>query len=573
MRKAHEVEHAGAFALQVRSHGNHRPDGDHARAAHAGDQQVVGRLPVVCAGAGQGGHTGLEGLQRRSFERASAFAQTRAAHADEAGAKPLGAAVVFVAAALVNAALAPQCGGVGLHGHAVALHGAVAAAFAHGFVDEQALFGVGQAAFFAAAAFFCGAGLFVDQHGHAVHFAQAPLHGIEFAAVMELGARRKTVAQRGVFADVVTHHHHGAHAFAFHLARNRIDGDDAIHRLPARHGHSVVEQNFVGDARTRCHRLANGQVARVVVGAIAQVLEHVRGARKACVGHPVHPFAAHLDQPGGAALHPVGHEVAANASARRRAFGHPRAGVVRAARAEVGHAAHAVAGVGQQGRGGEVTHMLQVVAQRGIARKVARQPLRHQLNQARGAQLAHLRHQRLALQVVFAHQGGALLGRGVVEQLAQLLLDHGAFFFNHQNFPQPLGKLACTGGFQREGQPHFVQAHACTGEHLGADLQAAQHFHEVVVGLAAGDDAHLRVFAGDDVAVNAVDLGKSCHGCQFVVQARFQAQRGQVGPAVVQAVFWWLVACALAHGVAVVPGGNACGDGVEVHGGAAFHHF
>ena len=55
LRESHEVEHAGALALQVRGHRDERAHRHHARAAHAGDQQVVGARPGVGSGVGEGG--------------------------------------------------------------------------------------------------------------------------------------------------------------------------------------------------------------------------------------------------------------------------------------------------------------------------------------------------------------------------------------------------------------------------------------------------------------------------------------------------------------------------------------
>jgi hypothetical protein len=57
LREAHEVEHAGALALEVRGHRDQRADRDDAGAADAGDQQVVGAGPGVRRGPA-GGHLG-----------------------------------------------------------------------------------------------------------------------------------------------------------------------------------------------------------------------------------------------------------------------------------------------------------------------------------------------------------------------------------------------------------------------------------------------------------------------------------------------------------------------------------
>jgi hypothetical protein len=122
--------------------------------------------------------------------------------------------------------------------------------------------------------------------------------------------------------DVVGQHDDLLHALGFHLARDAVDADDAVHRLAAGHGDGVVEQDLVGERGLGRDGLADREVARVVVGAVAQVLEHVRHLGEHGVRHPVDAFAAHLDQAFGVAVHPAGHEVAADAGLRMRAFRH-----------------------------------------------------------------------------------------------------------------------------------------------------------------------------------------------------------------------------------------------------------
>src|SRR5690606_12977333 len=105
-------------------------------------------------------------------------------------------------------------------------------------------------------------------HGDAGHLAQPALHGVEPAAVVEFGAGGKAVPDRVVFGDVVRDHHHLLDALGLDLAGDAVDADDPVHRLPAGHGDGVVEQDLVGDRRLGGHRLPDGEVARVVVGAV-----------------------------------------------------------------------------------------------------------------------------------------------------------------------------------------------------------------------------------------------------------------------------------------------------------------
>ena len=520
LRKAHEVEHAGALALQVRGHGDHGAHRHHAGAADAGDQQVVRAGPPVRRRLGQAGHQAREGVlpalaDAAAGQRTGLLAQRAARHADEAGAKALDAGIVLVAGGLVDLALAAERRLVRQHGHAVALHAAVAAAFAHRLVDEQALGQVSQFALLAAPALFGGTGLLVDQHGDAVDLAQLALHAVELLAVEKFGAVRKARLLAVVLADVVGQHDDLLHTLALDLARDGIDADDAIDRLPARHRHRVVEQDLVGDARLRRHRLADGEVARVVIGAVAQVLEHMRLAREHGVRDPVHALAAHLDQPGRLAVHPVGHKVAADAGARAGALWHLGGGVVRAASAKVRQALDAVGLVAEQFGQREVAHQRTPVGK--ALRKVADQPVGRQLDQARRAQLTQAADERLAAGIALAQDDWP--HRGVVEQVAQLRLDHRALFLDDQNLAQALRKRLHARGLDGERQAHLVQPHARIGQHLRRDIEPPQHFHQVVVRLAAGDDAHRGQRRLDNLAVDRVHSRKGRHRPQLVRQA------------------------------------------------------
>ena len=82
-------------------------------------------------------------------------------------------------------ALAAEFGFHRHHGEAVGLHAAVAAAFADGFVDEDAARRIGHLAALAAAALFGGAGLVVDHGRDAGIFAQFALDGVEFVAMAD----------------------------------------------------------------------------------------------------------------------------------------------------------------------------------------------------------------------------------------------------------------------------------------------------------------------------------------------------------------------------------------------------
>ena len=109
----------------------------------------------------------------------------------------------------------------------------------------------------------------------------------------------------------------------------------ALVRLAAGHGDGVVVEDLVGDVDAGRGRGADGEIAGMVVGAVAEILEDVvaRGERR--LADPVRALAAHLGEALGAAVHPQHHVVAADAGIGAASFRHVRRGVVRAAGAEM----------------------------------------------------------------------------------------------------------------------------------------------------------------------------------------------------------------------------------------------
>ena len=130
-------------------------------------------------------------------------------------------------------------------------------------------------------------------------------------------------------------------------ARDALGGDlagDLRHREPAvialtaGHGDRVVEQDLVGHVDAGGDGAADRHVAGVIVGAVADVLEHVRARAERRLADPVGALAAHLRVAERLAVHPLRHVVAADAGIGARALRHLRGCVVRAAGAEIGRA-------------------------------------------------------------------------------------------------------------------------------------------------------------------------------------------------------------------------------------------
>ena len=161
-------------------------------------------------------------------------------HRDEARAEAVQAGEVLVAVALVDLALAAELGLERLHRHAVALVGAVAAAFAHRVVDEHALGRIGEGAALAAAALLGGAGLVVDQHGEAGDLAQLALHGVELVAMADGDAVREVGADR-VLVGLVGDDDDLLGAFGRDLRGDLGNVQRPVMRLAAGHGDRVVE--------------------------------------------------------------------------------------------------------------------------------------------------------------------------------------------------------------------------------------------------------------------------------------------------------------------------------------------
>ena len=512
LRQARHVERAGGLAVQVRGHAEDGAHRHHARAADAGNQHAVGPRAVE---RGQGG---LGQRQVGFGQRARLAAPGRGAvHGDKAGAEALDAGKILVARRLVDTPLAPQLGGQRLDGHAVGLGAAVAAALAHGAVDEAALVRVGDLAALAQAAALGGAHLVVDQHRHAGEFAQFALHALQRAPVLHGHARGQRHAV--VAARVVGHHHDAAHALGQQLGGHLRHRQLAVHRLAAGHGNEAVDQQLVGDAHLGRDGLADGQEARVEVGAVAQVGEDMRLVGERRLPDPHHALAAHVRE-GAGGLRPLqrGDGVAADARQRAAALGQLGGGVVRAARAEVGQAHRPALGHG--GRGG------------ALAARQAEQP-RDQRGDGRRRQLARRRQARRAARarppiraVVLAGHAHAAQARRVEQDGLDLVLQHIALFLHHQQRLQALGEVLDGVRIERPNHADLQQPDAVGAGGGFVQPQLQQRLAHVGVALARRDDAQARRGAVERHAVEPVGARVLQRGVQLVlVQARLLRQR------------------------------------------------
>src|SRR5262249_5700032 len=146
--------------------------------------------------------------------------------------------------------------------------------FADQFVDDDALVWVRIGVPLAAAAFLGGAGLIVDHHRNARDGRKLLLHLDQILA----GGNPQGGPPVGVarlFVRLVSDDHNALGAFGRHLTGDLRHGEAAVIGLAAGHGDRVIEQDLVGDVGVRGDRGADRQIAGVIVGAVAEILEYV----------------------------------------------------------------------------------------------------------------------------------------------------------------------------------------------------------------------------------------------------------------------------------------------------------
>ncbi len=265
-----------------------------------------------------------------------------------------------------------------------------------------------------------------------------------------------------------------------------------------------------GKARAACRNSStNRQAAGVKISAIAQVAENVLLSGERRLAYPGHALAAHLRSGLGAPVgHPGGHVVAAYARHRAAAFGHSGGGIVRAAGAEIRNAQQSQARFGQgillgfqegQALGDQIT---------GIEAPDARRnhPRDHRRGQfaVRRQQPVAMRQGPFALLVELADHARTNVFAPIVELFLQLVFDHLALFFHHQNFFQPLGETSHPVGFQRPAHAHLEEANAHLSGMFGVYAQVVQRLQNVEIRLARGDDPQARLGRVDDDLIESV---------------------------------------------------------------------
>ena len=351
--------------------------------------------------------------------------------------------------------------------------------------------------------------------------------------MVEAGDRREGFAGR-VFVRLVADKGDTFDALVGDLPAELVDAQFAVDGLATGHGDRIVVENLESDVHPGGHRRAHGQAARVEVGAITEVLKHVRRFGERCLADPVDALPAHLGEGLGASVHPLNHVMATDAGGGAAAFWHLGRAVVGATGAIV-RGAHGVVAARSQGffLGGEERQPgLDAVA--GIDRREA---LGDHPGDHRRGQLAEVRQQRGAVLVELTHHPWALVQRPVVELPGELVFENAALFFDHQDLVQTLCELMHRDRLQRPAHAHFEHAQADRGAQGLVQPEVVQCLPHVEIGLAGGDDAQARVRRVEHHLVQVVGPRKGSRGVDFVqVQAFFLRQR-RVRPANVHAVF------------------------------------
>ena len=189
------------------------------------------------------------------------------------------------------------------------------------------------------------------------------------------------------------------------------------------------------------------------IGAIAKILEHMAGLGKGKMADPIGPFAAHLGNGIGIAVHITSHEVTADAALPPAAFWYLCRGVVWAAGAEIGNARHphflALCGAARLG------------VQKGQARRdlITGMEMPDPAGQGAGYLLgpelaAAGQHFPAALVMAANHPWPAAIGQ-VIQRIPYLAFHKAAFFLDHHHFFQTVGELAHGIAIKWERHAHF----------------------------------------------------------------------------------------------------------------------
>ena len=535
LREPGHVEHAAALALQMRRHAKQGTDGHDPRAADARHQNAVG-----ISGAGDHRLRQIGKVERFGLRW---LAQRPAFDGHERRTETLHARVVLVARRLVDRPLAAE---LRLHRrdrHAVRLHAAIAAAFAHQVVDDDAPGGIRILAPFPAAAFLRCAGLIVEENRDPRDLAHFALHGVHLVAVVNADIAGEMAGW--VLVGLVADDDDPLHAFRRHLPRDVGRRQGPVDRLAAGHRHRVVVENLVGDIDIGRDGSADREDPAVVVGAIAEIREDVLLFGERRLSDPRHAFAAHVREFRGAAVHPDRHDVAPDAGRRAAAVGQLGRRVVRAAGAEVG-LPHQVdlglvecrfLGVDPIYPGADLRHHRRMqIEPLDAPRDHPRDHRRGQFGGGRQQPVA-VRAHPFAFFIELADHARPYVVAPVVELLFQLVFDDLPLFLDDEDFLDPFGEVAHALRLERPRHRDLVDANAHIGRILLGNAEVIERLPHVRVALARRRDAKARLGRIDDDPVQLIHAAVMQRRVDLVVLHPCFGVEEAVGPADRHAAF------------------------------------
>ncbi len=337
--------------------------------------------------------------------------------------------------------------------------------------------------------------------------------------------------ERAYFSGLVAHDHHGLHALGRELLRDAGHREVSLDGLTAGHRDRVVEQDLVGHVHARGDGRADREHARVRVGAVAEVLEHVLRVRERRLADPGRALAAHLRVGHRAAVHPRGHVMAADAADRAAAVRHPRRRVVRAARAEVRLALH----VGRELRQVRLLLLEEAHALLDVGARIEpKHALREHACDQRRRELAVRRQQPLAALVALADDQRPRARLPVVELLLELALDDAALLLDDDDFLEPVREAADRLGLERPAHPDLEQLDADLRRARLVDAEIVERLERVEMSLAGRHDAEPRRAAFDHRAVQRVRARERERRAQLVPLETVLLIVRRIGPADVE---------------------------------------
>ncbi len=488
LRQANHVQHRTALAFDMGRHGDNGADRHHAGPADAGDQHSK---RFRRAGEDRF-RQGLKNIGNRDFlARRLGLLQVCAMDGYETGAEAVYTRVILVAARLVDGSLAAEFRFLRHDREAIRFNRAITAPFANQIVDHHALEGVRKGAAPAAAAFLRGAGLVVDEHGHAFFGAQLLLHLHQIVAVENLGAFGESRIA-WILVRLVGYNDDPRGTFRHHLLRDARHGQRPVVGLSAGHRDGVVEQNLIGHVHAGGDGLPDRHQAGVIVGAVADIGEDMLFVGKGRDADPGNSLRPHMGEGCGVSLHPLRHEMAADSRQSPAAVRHLGRGVVRTAGTEIRRPLEPF-GIALQGLflGFKIFDpVVELTAGMELG-----QPLGDHASDLRGRQLADRRQNPFARLVEFSDHPRPPVRAPIVELFLQLIFDQRALLLDDQHFFQAFAELANALALERPGHAHLVNRQTDGAGVILVNAQFFERLAHVQIGLAAGHDAETPVGA------------------------------------------------------------------------------